>query len=93
MPKKLATKTPIADAFSKYRQMVVPRQAGDVQVRETRQAFFAGATVLYTLLMGGLEDGQEPTENDLKTIETIADELQQFGSQFDVRHLKTQGRG
>ncbi|MCY4429222.1 MAG: hypothetical protein OXC11_02365 [Rhodospirillales bacterium] len=90
---KLRTTTPIGDAFEKYRRMVVSAEAGAVQVAETRQAFFAGATVLFETIMAVLDPGEEPTADDLKAMETLDAELRAFGSQFDVKHMPAKGRG
>ena len=36
----------LAEMWDSYRRSVVPENAGPVQFRETRQAFYAGATAL-----------------------------------------------
>ena len=39
----------IEAAWEKYREMAVPAGAGETQVAETRQAFYSGVTVLFTV--------------------------------------------
>lgn len=81
----------IATLFEGYRDMVIPADAGPVQVNECRQAFFAGATALFTLMMHSVEDGDEVTENEMATMEEIDAELREFGQQFDAQHLPPAG--
>ncbi len=61
-----------------YRHRVMPATCGQVQVTETRTAFFAAAQYLFTSLMTILEPDAEPTENDVKRIDAIAQELKAF---------------
>ena len=50
--------------------------APDIQVREMRKAFFAGAQHLYSSIMTILDPGSEPTEDDLRRLEIIHVELE-----------------
>lgn len=50
--------------------------APDIQLREMRKAFFAGAAHMYASIINMLEEGSEPTEDDLRRIEMIHVELQ-----------------
>jgi hypothetical protein len=52
--------------------------ASEVQVREMRMAFFAGAQHLFASIMGILDPGDEPTDADLKRMDNIAAELGRF---------------
>jgi hypothetical protein len=61
-----------------YRHKVVPAGAGTVQVEESRQAFFGGAHHLFASIMEILEPSAEPTENDLKRMDQIDNELKGF---------------
>jgi hypothetical protein len=65
-----------------YLHKVVPASAGAVQIEETRRAFFAGAQHLFASIMTILEPGSEPTENDLKRMDHIHNELQAFAASF-----------
>ena len=48
------------------------------QLREMRMAFFAGAQHLFGSILSVLEPGDEPTEKDLKRMDLIHTELQDF---------------
>ena len=89
MPKKQRKR--IAAMFEGYRDMVIPADAGPVQVKECRQAFFAGATSLFTIMIASVEDGDDVTEGEMVTMEEIDAELREFGQQFDVQHLPPAG--
>lgn len=75
--------------WKSYKTMVIPADAPDVQIKETRQAFYAGAAILFEGLMGGLDGGDEPTEADMQRMAAIQAELDAFGQEIDVRYLKT----
>lgn len=76
----------IQRAFESYRRYVMPAEAGEVQVRETRQAFFAGAAVLQTTIMRKLSPTgpDEITAEDMALMSAIQAELDEFGHQLDV---------
>lgn len=61
-----------------YRRKVIPLHAGEVQVAESRRAFFAGAASVYNLITERLEPGQEATDNDLKFLDDLNTELREF---------------
>lgn len=65
-----------------YRLKVVPASAGQVQVEETRRAFYAGAQQLFASIMVMLDPGAEPTDADDRRMEAIDNELREFGEQF-----------
>lgn len=62
-----------------YRMLVLPKDASDVQVDETRKAFFAGSQHLFASMMRTLDPGTEPTEQDLVRLDHIHAELSAFG--------------
>lgn len=61
------------------------------QLREMRMAFFAGAQHLFGSILSVLEPGDEPTEKDLKRMDLIHTELQDFIKDFELRHVPTEG--
>lgn len=61
------------------------------QIREMRMAFFAGAQHLFGTIMNVLEAGDEPTETDLRRMDLIQRELDQFIKDFAKQHLPTEG--
>lgn len=68
----------IEDSWNDYFSKVVPEDASEIQVRETRKAFYAGAVCLYTTIMTSLGPNAEVSESDLNIVGSIQDELRQF---------------
>lgn len=82
----------IEAGFVGLRHAAMAPDASDVQIKEMRMAFFAGAQHLFASIMEILEPGgDEPTENDLKRMSLIADELGRFIKDFEA-NLPTEGR-
>lgn len=73
------------------RRACLPPDTGETQLREMRNAFFAGAQHLYGSIMTMLEPDAEPTENDLRRMGMIDDELSRFINDFVVRNIPTEG--
>lgn len=67
----------LADEWRDFKK-VVPPEAPLFQVEQTRAAFYAGATVLFSLLMYGLEPGRSPTESDLRKVDELKAEIDEF---------------
>lgn len=61
-----------------YRNAVIPKDAGSVQLMESRRAFFGGAWALYSLIMNSLDPGHEPTEADLALMAALDREMREF---------------
>lgn len=61
-----------------FRYMVIPDNASDVQITETRRGFYAGATHLFQSLMAGLSDGSEVQPEDEERIAAIAGEIEGY---------------
>ncbi len=61
-----------------YRANVVPPQADETQVTETRRAFYAGAAILFSSLIDMLEPGAEATDADFKMMRSIQQEFAKF---------------
>ncbi|TFH40740.1 MAG: hypothetical protein E4H01_16075, partial [Lysobacterales bacterium] len=76
----------IERAWQSYRVNVVPHDAGEVQLKETRNAFYAGAAILFTTLTSETfldDDGGgsiDPTIDDLLKMEMIQEEIDEFGA-------------
>ncbi len=82
----------IESGWREYKQMVVPSTASEVQIHETRQAFYAGATILFHTIMLSLDPGEEPTSDDMQRMEYLQKELDEFGQEIDLKYL-TGGHG
>jgi hypothetical protein len=74
-----------------YRTAVISPRAPDVQVRECRMAFFAGAQHVYASLMTMLEPGEDPTTADLGRMQALDDELRRFADDFALNQTPTEG--
>jgi hypothetical protein len=61
-----------------YRNEVIPKNAPLVQLQECRRAFYAGAQALLHTVMRLSDPGIEPTEADMRMMEGIEQELQDF---------------
>lgn len=68
----------IEQEWIEYQRRVLPRDASDVQIRECKRAFFAGAHALYSIQITQTSQGSEITEADLNLVEAIRDELSEF---------------
>lgn len=69
----------------------LPQDVSELQLREMRMAFFAGAQHTFGSIMSMLDDGAEPTAADLKRMDDLAALLKKFGVQF-LEDLPTKGR-
>ena len=80
---------PIEMAWEGYRELL-PADAPEVQLRETRQAFYGGAAILFEAIMGALDPGEGPTERDMRMMSDIQKELRDFGQKLDRRYFGKQ---
>lgn len=67
--------------------------APDDQIREMRMAFFAGAQHMFSSLMTVFDEGDEPTDDDMRRVMLIDKELKLFIQDFELRNLPTKGTG
>lgn len=81
MDKKLLIK----GGWALYRAQVMPHDVGETQLRETRQAFYAGAQHVLACVMCGLDPGIEPTDDDLKRMDYLHEELEEFSNEMLAR--------
>ena len=79
---------PIKACWESYYDTVIPSDASGVQVTESKQAFYAGASILYWFLMRALDPGPEPTAADMDRLEGLKDEVDAFAESIDDRYLK-----
>jgi hypothetical protein len=79
MSRELTDKGLLIEAgWMSFRAAAISTDAPEDQLREMRLAFFAGAQHLFGSIMTILDPGSEPTEADLKRIDNINNELNQF---------------
>ena len=68
----------IEKAWRSYLHQVVPRGAPPVQVRETKRAFFAGASAYAFTVMSLVSKGAGVTAADESMMKDIMQELEDF---------------
>lgn len=73
------------------RGMAVAPDAPEIQLREMRFAYMAGAQHLFSSIMNILDPGEEPTDRDLHRMELISNELEAFRKEMELRHSKPGG--
>lgn len=61
-----------------YKLFVVPKNASEVQINETRRAFFAGAQHLFASIISSLEESDDATDRDLTRMDNINRELNNY---------------
>jgi hypothetical protein len=90
--KKLIEEGKLIEAgFAAMNAMAMPPNAGPDQVNDMRTAFFAGAHHVFNSITSTLDPGEEPTDADMKRIDLIAKELDQFIVEFKRTHLTGKG--
>jgi hypothetical protein len=74
----MATST-LARQWADFEHKILdPLDASQLQRREMRRAFYAGAQTLFALIMGGLTPGPEPQPIDLVNLSMLIAELDEF---------------
>jgi hypothetical protein len=68
------------------RLAALPHDAPQEQLDAMRDAFFAGAQHLYVTLMRIMDPGPDETDDDLRRMDLIDDELRRFIKGFAARH-------
>jgi hypothetical protein len=74
----------IAAGFAGFR-LLIPPDAPEIQVREMRLAFMAGAQHLFSSILSALDAGADATEADMNRITLIAKELDAFEKELRAR--------
>lgn len=70
----------LAAKWKKFRLLCIPPEAPAIQVIEMRRAFYAGAESLKRVMLDGVSDEEEMTNEDLTLMFSIEEELQQFAT-------------
>lgn len=82
----------VAAGFAAFRHFVIPKDAPPIQVEEMQLAFMAGAEHLFSSILAILEPGEEPTETDLKRMDLIEKEMDEWRAKLSERIDPAQGR-
>lgn len=64
--------------WNSYRENVLPAECSEIQITETRRAFYAGVKGFLGYLLTVLDPAADPTEEDLWIMEEIERELKEF---------------
>jgi len=78
---------PIETAWKRFERMVVPADASAVQRSEMRKSFYAGAAIVFKVITQNVSEGEEVQESDLKLLDDIAREVDEFGVELDAAVL------
>jgi len=80
----------MAEMWTGFALMVIPfaRQDG-VQYLEMQKAFYSGAMALFNWFMVQMEEGEEPTDNDMDRVSAMHAEITTFFTKIS----KAAGRG
>jgi hypothetical protein len=81
----------IEGGFAAFAHYVIPKDAPAIQLREMQIAFMAGAEHLFSSIIGILDPGQEPTDEDLRRMDLIAKELDEWRGRISERMQPAQG--
>lgn len=82
----------IEAGFAAFAHFTVPKNAPPVQLSEMQIAFMAGAEHLWSSIMNVLDPGQEPTEADMRRMDLIQRELDEWRGRLSERVQPSQGR-
>jgi len=77
MPKTEGPVT-VAQAWDDYHEIVIPQNAGPLQVRECKRAFYAGAESLMVTISHGLSEALEVRQEDVEHLVALQAELMAF---------------
>lgn len=64
--------------WDEYARKVLPQNAGQVQIQETRRAFYAGGVRLFYTMLSMLDSDAEPTEDDLRKMDDLKAEFDAY---------------
>src|SRR5262245_18879548 len=83
----------IEAGWEALRLIAIPEDAPAVQIHEMRMAYMAGAQHLFSCLMAIQDPGEEPTEDDIRRMDLIDAELQNFRKELELWAARTEPYG
>ena len=69
----------MAEQWDQFARGVLPAGCPPVQRQEMRRAFYAGAQAILFKVIHSFAPETEPTDDDLKIMQGVHEELQEFG--------------
>jgi hypothetical protein len=92
LSKRLADEGRLIEAgFVALRLRGIAPNAPAIQLQEMRLAYMAGAQHLFSSIMSILEPGTEPTDADMRRMDLIAKELEEYAAELRLRYGPTAG--
>lgn len=92
LSKKLADQGNLIEAgWVGFRIAAMPQGASQAQITDTRYAFMAGAAHLFSSIMTVLDPEAEITEDDMRRMDLIHQELEAFGKELE-QVIQQQGK-
>lgn len=82
----------IEAGFVAFANLVIPKDASPTQQREMRLAFMAGAEHVWSSVMNVLDEGEEPTADDMRRMDAIQTEIDAWRAKLSERINPAQGR-
>jgi hypothetical protein len=73
------------------RHLSIPEDAPDTQVSEMRIAYMLGAQHLFSSIIAMMDPGTEPTDEDLRRMDLIYEELEKFRKEVELRFGPSEG--
>lgn len=64
---------------------VFVKETDEQKIKDLEEAFYLGASSLFELMVGMLDSDREPTENDLKKMDKLNEELQEFNKNLEAK--------
>lgn len=84
LTKELADKGKLIEAgWVALRLAAIPDRAPEIQLREMRMAYMAGAQHLFSCMMSIMDEDREPTDADMNRMDLIHKELEAFRSELE----------
>lgn len=81
----------IEAGFVLFANYVIPKGAPPAQYTDMRLAFMAGAEHVFSSIMNVLDEGDEPTADDLRRMDLIHRELEAWRAKLSERIQPSQG--
>lgn len=78
----------INEEWQEYKRKVIPKDAGHAQKRETKQAFYAGATVLMAIVTRSFKDLGDDKEAGGRLMGALLKEIEDYAKTlgFEEKH-------
>lgn len=93
LTKALADSGQLIEAGFVGLRMGLPPDLGEGSLDLIRTAYFGGAQHLFASMMVMLEPGSDPTDNDMRRMDSLHTELERWRAEMIVRSAREKGGG